>query len=119
MWILQANRPRSDKDYCAAVAPFLFGGYVHEDAPLERNDAENKWRITAAIVSGHRFMPFTKYPHSFPVMNPYSPKGLPDELGRQFKQHTRKDMGGGFKILVDENDKSRLKFQFVVPIPSA
>ena len=58
LWVFQANRPRSGKDYCAAVAPLVFGGYAHEDAPLEKDDAENKRRITSAIISGHRFMHF-------------------------------------------------------------
>ncbi|MGA2246391.1 MAG: hypothetical protein ABSH48_15455 [Verrucomicrobiota bacterium] len=61
----------------------------------------------------------TKYPHTFPVMSRCSPEGLPAELGRKLKQHARKDLGGGFKILVDDNDESRPKFQFVVPNASA
>jgi len=47
------------------------------------------------------------------------PDGLPAELGRKLNQHARKDLGGGFKILVDDNDKSRPKFQFAVPNASA
>jgi hypothetical protein len=52
-------------------------------------------------------------------MSRYSPEGLPAELRRQLKQHARKDLGGGFKILVHDNDESRPKFQFTVPKPAA
>ena len=58
LWIFQANRSRAGKDYCAAVAPLVFGGIAHEDAPLDRDDSENKRRITSAIIAGHRFMHF-------------------------------------------------------------
>jgi len=37
----------------------------------------------------------------------------------KLNQYARKDLGGGFKILVDDNDESRPKFQFVVPKPAA
>ena len=73
------------------------------------------WLKTSDILADY----VTKYPHTFPVVSRYSPAGLPAELGQKLKQHVRKDLGGGFKILVDENDQSRPKFQFVVPKPSA
>ena len=73
------------------------------------------WLKTSDIIDRY----ITKFPHAFPVMSRYSPKGLPAELGRKLKQHARKDLGGGFKILVDDNDESRPKFQFVVPNVSA
>ena len=73
------------------------------------------WLKTSDILANY----VTKFPHTFSVMSRYSPEGLPAELGRQLKQHARKDLGGGFKILVDDNDKSRPKFQFVVPNASA
>ena len=73
------------------------------------------WLKTSDILADY----VTKYPHTFPVMSRYSPEGLPAELGRKLKQRARKDLGGGFKILVDDNDESRPKFKFVVPNASA
>jgi hypothetical protein len=58
LWIFQANRSRAGKDYCAAIAPLVFTGNAHEDAPLDQDDSENKRRITAAIIAGHRFTHF-------------------------------------------------------------
>ena len=58
LWIFQANRSRAGKDYLAAIAPLVFAGTAYEDAPLDKDDSENKRRITAAIIAGHRFMHF-------------------------------------------------------------
>jgi hypothetical protein len=58
LWIFQANRSRAGKDYCAAIAPLVFMGSAPEDAPLDQDDSENKRRITASIIAGHRFMHF-------------------------------------------------------------
>lgn len=58
LWIFQANRSRSGKDYCAAIAPLVFEGTAYEDAPLDKEDSENKRRITSAIIAGQKFMHF-------------------------------------------------------------
>jgi hypothetical protein len=63
LWIFQANRSRAGKDYCAAITPLVYTGNAYEDAPLDEDDSENKRRITAAIISGHRFMHFANCKH--------------------------------------------------------
>ena len=55
--VMTANRPRSGKDYLAMLAPIVHSHFATQDPPLE-DESEVKRRITAALISGRRFMHF-------------------------------------------------------------
>jgi hypothetical protein len=57
LWVFTANKPRSGKDYLAMLTPLIHSHYPNQDPPLEY-DEEVKRRITAALLSGRRFMHF-------------------------------------------------------------
>lgn len=57
LWVFAANRPRAGKDYLAMITPLVHAFYPIQDPPLEDDD-ETKRRITAALMSGRRFMHF-------------------------------------------------------------
>ena len=58
LWVFEANRPRAGKDYLAGCCGILYEGRANEDAPLDRDSNETRKRITAALLSGRRFMHF-------------------------------------------------------------
>jgi hypothetical protein len=58
IWIFEANRPRSGKDYLAGCTQMIYQGQVVEDAPLDQEPEETRKRLTAALISGRRFMHF-------------------------------------------------------------
>ncbi|MCB1131638.1 MAG: bifunctional DNA primase/polymerase, partial [Verrucomicrobiae bacterium] len=58
LFLYLANRPRAGKDYLAMIPLIVFDGVGCEDAPLEKNSEETRKRITAALISGRRFMHF-------------------------------------------------------------
>jgi hypothetical protein len=57
-WLFSAEGPRSGKDFMAKITPILYEGIATEDAPLDKDEAEVKRRITASVVAGTRFMHF-------------------------------------------------------------
>jgi hypothetical protein len=58
LWIFEANRPRSGKDYLAGCTGLLYEGRTNEDAPIGNFPEETKKRIMAALSAGRRFMHF-------------------------------------------------------------
>jgi hypothetical protein len=58
IWMFEANRPRSGKDYLAGCTGIIYQGQANEDSPLDPEAAETRKRITAALLSGRRFMHF-------------------------------------------------------------
>lgn len=53
------NRPRTGKDYLAGCVSILYEGRTNEDPPLDRDQAELRKKLTAAMISGRRRMHFS------------------------------------------------------------
>jgi DNA polymerase I-like protein with 3'-5' exonuclease and polymerase domains len=53
------NRPRTGKDYLAAIRLLVYEGHAFEDLPIGKESEETAKRIMAAARNGRRFMHFS------------------------------------------------------------
>ncbi len=58
VFVYEANRPRSGKDYLAGNIALIHEGRDIEDAPIPKDSQELRKKITSALISGRRRMHF-------------------------------------------------------------